>query len=244
MSRVLVIALLASACQCGPTETGTGAVVLAKTSFQIPGGGLGHVTQFQVDFRRSEDAGCEVSTSSECRFTRCPVPALPSTKLAVGTLTLDGTRIDGGVRVDVQPDGGDEANRRTWDESGFEPGDTLSLRASGAADVPAFSATLRAPAPVSAQLVDVDRSQPLVATWSGGSDEIVMALSRGQTSIVCYAPATLGSFTFPPELVSRLEPPSAVFQLQSVARTRVMAGSVSVSFAVTTAGVNGTVSVK
>jgi hypothetical protein len=93
-------------------------------------------------------------------------------------------------------------------------GETLTVSASGGADVPAFTAQVTAPsepritAPaVTAGTFALSRAQDLVVTWSGGSgDALDFAINDAQvtTIVECHFPLAAGSGTVPSALLMLL----------------------------------------
>ncbi|HKW97248.1 MAG TPA: hypothetical protein VJN43_05905 [Bryobacteraceae bacterium] len=93
--------------------------------------------------------------------------------------------------------------------SGFFPasGGTFTFEGSGGPDVGAFSVSVSDSSPLvwtnQAAITEVDRSQNLTVTWSGGMPGTWVQIGGGSTTIsvsgtfVCIAPASAGRFTVP-----------------------------------------------
>lgn len=135
--------------------------------------------------------------------------------------------------------------------SGLSPstwvaGATYTVTATGA-DVPAFTQAIRMPAhatlvtpvlvPAPGTRLTLDRSTPLILTWSGASSDdvelwILQASIDGAVVIDCIFPASAGSAEISTRVLSQFAPgPSpAILMFSAVAKTEVAVGDWNVNF--------------
>lgn len=100
---------------------------------------------------------------------------------------------------------------------------TYTLTGTGGADVGAFTATLNYPQPLTwtneAAITNVNRTQNLSITWSGGASNDLVVITGTSTntnptvggSFICYSTAAAGGFTVPSWVLSAL-PVSSVIE--------------------------------
>ena len=152
-----------------------------------------------------------------------PVPAVSTVGLDAGKVSL--TTPTGPYDVPPVP------NYKGVDSLAFLPGSpanpnivndgtllkpgTYTFNIAGGADVGAATASINFPLTFvwtnAASVTSINRSQPLTIDWSGGTSgasvniEILSQVSAGVgAALLCYADATLGTFTIPSALLSAL----------------------------------------
>lgn len=198
-----LLALGAHGLGCSSTKQPGHVADIAAYSTQYQSGTQGLVAAGVYAYFYDRFADCTKSTSGGCSVVVCPAqrPAPPEAP-AAGSLTFVGTRdaivLDSPYLYD--PPG----VQRTQ----FGPGATLTLKTSGGADVPAFSATvlggpsvkLSSPAIDGVNPVVVSRSAPLEVTWTEGTfGEVVGHLDQDtadqRIEVDCRFPATAGKGT-------------------------------------------------
>lgn len=206
-----------------PVPTGIGTLVFNNSAGMYPEGtgtlvSSGFHGQFYVSI---PTAGCATQHTGNCVYGTCPENFPPGAQAtSAGTLTVSGGEIDGGLAVmpgmgDIYSFGNDPAANPPSAETLFQPGDTLTLSASGGV-VPAFTAppllvpqsgTLVAPQPGPEGYYTVSTSQDLMVQWSGGEAGAQFALQGGNagptyTSFLCVWDATLGHGVVPQSMLA------------------------------------------
>jgi hypothetical protein len=100
----------------------------------------------------------------------------------------------------------------------FLNGGDYTIRGPGGRDVGPFSVTLNIPPPIRwtnrSQITQVNRSNGLTVTWSGGTASQLVAIggassdqkNKVASGFFCFVPATPGSFTVPPSVLGNLPP--------------------------------------
>lgn len=124
---------------------------------------------------------------------------------SAGTLHLEGGR----KTIDIAPKGDKSYAAATGAESLWAGGETLTARADGK-DVPAFSASLKAPSKISLSApattsggdLTVTRSTGVTATWTGASSGVVVlyfdvATSANAFTATCTFDVAAGTATIP-----------------------------------------------
>jgi hypothetical protein len=157
---------------------------------------------------------CSNVTAGACAISTC---SGPSQGASAGTLTIAGGSLgDAGVALTpgAPPDD-------LYSYSGTAPlfgaGDTLSVSASGGADVPAFSATVGGVGPITVTapalpgdggLFEIPRSSDLKVTWTGGTpgSQVLVQLGSRDVTVLCFFDAASGAATLPQSTLATLPP--------------------------------------
>lgn len=176
---------------------------IAAYSTQYQSGTQGLVAAGVYAYFYDRFADCTKSTAGGCSVVVCPAqrPAPPEAP-AAGTLTFLGTR--DGIVLDSPYLYDPPGVQRTQ----FGPGATLTLKTTGGADVPAFTATvlggpsvkLATPVVDGTNPVVVSRAAALEVTWTDGTfGEVVAHLDQDtadqRIEVDCRYPATAGKGT-------------------------------------------------
>lgn len=153
----------------------------------------------------------------------------PGSSLAAGSITVTGTATT--VTLAQEQPGEVYRPSAITPADLFTAGDTLTVTSTGAT-VPAFSATVVAPADIGtvAFPASLSRSAPATMTWTAASADSLMILVTSTTTtpgaMLCQAPDT-GTFTFSTAALALL--PAALTEVQIVTyrvnETEAMAGA-------------------
>ncbi len=197
------LAILAYGPGCSSTKQPGHVADVAAYSTQYQSGTQGLVAAGVYAYFYDRFADCTKSTVSGCSVVVCPAqrPAPPEAP-AAGTLNFVGTR--DGIVLDPPYLYDPPGVQRTQ----FGPGASLTLKTTGGADVPAFSATvlggpsvkLASPTIDGVNPVVVARSAPLEITWTEGTfGEVVGHLDQDtadqRIEVDCRFLATAGKGT-------------------------------------------------
>lgn len=247
MKLIIPAALLVLlACSTGGAPTPkTGSVSLVQTTFSTGASGSGSARFYS---KAPVAPGCALSTVAGCTVTECDLSKASTEPFdfgdSAGDISFSGpslTRVlpftDGGYGVFLTSD-------RMW-----SPGDALVATASGAA-VPAFTATLIAPAEIAltapacsaASCGTVSRTGDLTVSWTGGSDvqALLRATKAGVSSIEIVCPLAASPATISAAALAKLGSSDAGFTgsfgVSSSKTTKVVAGSYDVTMTATATG--------
>lgn len=174
---------------------------------------------------------CQRETIGNCSVTSCPdgLSGQPPSHHA-GVVTINGTEIDGGVRL-VPPSSGEIfQGQQFWSQ----PHQRLEIHAAGGI-VPAFDMALLSPGevtfthlPCATAACAVLRSQPLTLSWTGRPPDTSIAVTLSTASITsmvmleCETPATAGTLELPVAALSRLQPSAmASLTIHTVGQTTI-----------------------
>jgi hypothetical protein len=206
-------------------EGGTSVQVSPEAMFPEP------VTDEELDGGIS--IPCTTTTAGSCTMQECAAAVLdpgartspndPTEKLPnAGTISLHGQN----EQVTLTPDSQGRYFPSSFPSTGgtnpFAPGETIDVMAAGA-DVPGFDQslkmagllTLTAPDP-SSGTVSLDTSHDLVVAWTGSDPgdatvEITNGVELGaghSVDIQCKVAASVGTFTIPTSMLSKLDDPN------------------------------------
>ncbi len=184
---------------------------------------------------------CTEITEGACTFFDCA--ARPNPDGGVGTPASAGAiAITGGsqaVALGVASDG--YYDPVVIGAKLFAGGETLTVNAPGAGEVPAFAASLTAPkvaivtAPAlpSGDLI-VDRSQDLTVSWSNAITETVRVTLGGERQlpieVECRFPGSGGTGVVPASLLARLPAGGGFFEILTRTEEQTQAGSWTIEF--------------
>jgi uncharacterized protein (TIGR03437 family) len=146
-----------------------------------------------------------VSTGG-CIVLPMSVPQPTISYLAAGTMSISGP---GGTLTIPQGGSGSLIAYQLTLPAGYFPatGGTFTISATGSADVKPFFVTVSDPRPLvwtnQTAITEVDRTQPVTVTWTGGVPGTYVQIGGGSTTIdasatfLCIAPVEAGQFTIP-----------------------------------------------
>jgi hypothetical protein len=186
------------------------------TSMPIMGGGV------SVQFTLNAVSSCTDSVVGSCDVYVCQAPA-PTTYASGGTVTISGLS----QAVTMAPSVGKTYTPYTAQQALYAGGETINISAPGA-DAPAFTvavttptrATITSPAKPAGGALIIDRTQDLVASWTGGGAGKVYLYVTGpatsSSNIVCRFEASAGTGSIPSAALAMLPAGMGSFTSTSV----------------------------
>lgn len=182
----------------------------------VVGAEFAEATSVDTLLEGTPPASClEIRTEGNCRVVDC---SGATTLVSAGVLTakVNGTTV---ASVAPVPPGG---YLRSGTSRVFEDGDVVELEAAGDV-VPAFALATTAPAALAATLPTmIDRTTPLVLTWSAATRAELarVVLLQGQRRVLCIGP-DVGSRTVPGSLLGELDPGTAATLTLTIENTTI-----------------------
>ena len=189
----------------GPTDAGGGSskpgfVFLSQSALGTSGSASfldGPTYSTSVPCASQTFGGCV--TSLNCDVTQLPPPDAGVRFVSAGTITLEGTKLDGGATMELSTSS--NSYSKFWPQQLWAGGEAITIKLQGAA-VPASQQAITAPSTISLTApscdagvcADVARSADLAVTWSGGSSGKVQVLLATSNVVAKTASTVLCSF--------------------------------------------------
>lgn len=242
LRRLAVVLLCSGAAACGRSvaETGdtaqpasgasgpnTASFTVASTLF-LDGGTNGQSFSLAASF--TQGSTCESSTIDGCTVSSCSAPAAGATAPNVGTVSLLGP---GATLATLEPQSDGLYLTQTlfgsapWTTSGSSvtfiwanfPGDAAGPGGSVTVATPAY-VTLTSGSAFSSVPATVVRAAGLTASWTNdsqaaASEEVMVGVSSGSTSIDCGFAGAGGSGVIAPSTLAYLAPGTGTFNIHS-----------------------------
>lgn len=219
-----------SAGDAGPTKDGgglkLGEVEVVQRAWRASA--FGFFYEGRISIRDAYYSGCERTEAGPCEVFDCAYTprdggtsdaGSPWTLRNAGEISISGTPVDGGIRLNYVRDGYEPFITTDWLLDG---GELLSVSSTGG-EVPELrSPSVAAPAPLrltapdcrSGYCTGVSPSEPLTLRWTGGVNgiaEVTLHLDQPrvkQVTVYCEFPAGDGAGVVPASLMGKLRPPS------------------------------------